>query len=103
MLLDERVAQVTTEAEAVRFALDLYGLEVAAKTLPGEYDDNFYLTTIERSPSRRSIAGDPNSAGRSLRGFWHSCSSAPPRPEGCWFGRAKRFWSADCALFWAPR
>jgi len=36
MLLEERVGQATTEAEAVRLALDLYGLEVTAKTLPGE-------------------------------------------------------------------
>lgn len=29
--------------EAVRLACDLYGLEVTAKSLPGEYDDNFHL------------------------------------------------------------
>lgn len=44
MLLEERVAQPTTEAEAVKLARELYGLEVAAKPLPGEYDDNFHLT-----------------------------------------------------------
>src|SRR5579863_3484646 len=43
MLLEERVGQPTTEAEAERLALELYGLHVAAKTLPGEYDDNFHL------------------------------------------------------------
>ncbi len=75
MLLDERVGQVTTEAEAVRFALDLYGLEVAAKTLPGEYDDNFYLTTIEKTVPE-------NSASQFAR---LPCSSAPPRPEGSAF------------------
>ena len=46
MLLEERVAQPTTEAEAVRLARELYGLEVAAKALPGEYDDNFHLTLL---------------------------------------------------------
>src|SRR4249920_261165 len=51
MLLEERVGQATTEAEAVRFALELYGLEVTAKALPGEYDDNFHLTTIKKTKS----------------------------------------------------
>jgi 4-aminobutyrate aminotransferase-like enzyme/Ser/Thr protein kinase RdoA (MazF antagonist) len=46
MLLEERVARPTTEAEAVALARELYGLEVAAKSLPGEYDDNFHLTTL---------------------------------------------------------
>jgi 4-aminobutyrate aminotransferase-like enzyme/Ser/Thr protein kinase RdoA (MazF antagonist) len=44
MLLEERVGQVTTEAEAEGFAVELFGLNVSAKTLPGEYDDNFKLT-----------------------------------------------------------
>src|SRR6267143_2715133 len=46
MLLEERVARATTEAEAVGLARELYGLEVAAKALPGEYDDNFHLTPL---------------------------------------------------------
>jgi 4-aminobutyrate aminotransferase-like enzyme/Ser/Thr protein kinase RdoA (MazF antagonist) len=44
MLLEARVAQATTEAEAVRLARELYGLEATARALPGEYDDNFKLT-----------------------------------------------------------
>jgi 4-aminobutyrate aminotransferase-like enzyme/Ser/Thr protein kinase RdoA (MazF antagonist) len=53
MLLEERVGQPITEAEAVRFARELYGLYVTAKSLPGEYDDNFHLTTlIPAHPSR---------------------------------------------------
>ena len=44
MLLEARVPQATTEAEAVRLARELYGLEAAARALPGEYDDNFHLT-----------------------------------------------------------
>src|ERR1700730_10477004 len=47
MLLEERVARATTEAEAVELARELYGLAVAAKALPGEYDDNFHLTTLQ--------------------------------------------------------
>jgi len=46
MLLEERVARPTTEAEAVELARELYGLAVAAESLPGEYDDNFQLTTL---------------------------------------------------------
>src|SRR5713226_888307 len=45
MLLETRVAQPVSEAEAVRLARELYGLEVTARALPGEYDDNFHLTS----------------------------------------------------------
>src|SRR5690242_8849545 len=44
MLLEARVAHHVTETEAVRLAREVYGLEGAARALPGEYDDNFYLT-----------------------------------------------------------
>src|SRR5713226_7588409 len=47
MLLEARVARPVTEAEAIRLARELYGLEATARALPGEYDDNFLLTTIE--------------------------------------------------------
>ena len=63
MLLEERVGQPVTEAEAIQFARELYGLAVSAKSLPGEYDDNFHLTTI------------PNSAAVRL-----SLDATPPRP-----------------------
>ena len=43
MLLEARVAQPVTEAEAVRLARELYGIEATARALPGEYDDNFHL------------------------------------------------------------
>jgi 4-aminobutyrate aminotransferase-like enzyme/Ser/Thr protein kinase RdoA (MazF antagonist) len=49
MLLEARVAQPTTEAEAVRLARELYGLEATARKLPGEYDDNFHLTSADGS------------------------------------------------------
>src|SRR6266849_8467180 len=45
MLLEARVAQPVTGAEAVRLARELYGLETSAQALPGEYDDNFHLRT----------------------------------------------------------
>ncbi|HEX4545132.1 MAG TPA: aminotransferase class III-fold pyridoxal phosphate-dependent enzyme, partial [Candidatus Acidoferrum sp.] len=47
MLLEER-AHPTTEVEAVRLAGELYGLQVSAKALPGEYDNNFHLTSADR-------------------------------------------------------
>ena len=34
-----------TEHEAPRLAAELYGLRVTARGLPGEYDDNFHLTS----------------------------------------------------------
>jgi len=43
MLLESPVARPITEAEASRLALELYGLEATAQSLPGEYDANFHL------------------------------------------------------------
>jgi len=62
MLLEERVARPTTEAEAVELARELYGLTITAKSLPGEYDDNFHLTSLDES----AIAGG-GSAGFVLK------------------------------------
>src|SRR5258708_29974269 len=47
MQLEARVVQPITEAEAVRLAPELYGLEPTARALSGEYDDNFHLTSAE--------------------------------------------------------
>jgi 4-aminobutyrate aminotransferase-like enzyme/Ser/Thr protein kinase RdoA (MazF antagonist) len=44
MLLEERVTHTISIEEAVRLAREMYGLETTAKSLPGEYDDNFHLT-----------------------------------------------------------
>jgi 4-aminobutyrate aminotransferase-like enzyme/Ser/Thr protein kinase RdoA (MazF antagonist) len=57
MLLEERVARPTTEAEAVNLARELYGLAVTAKALPGEYDDNFHLTFPERTAAENGEPG----------------------------------------------
>ena len=57
MLLEERVARPTTEAEACELARELYGLAVAAKSLPGEYDDNFHLTTLNRAAAQDGERG----------------------------------------------
>jgi 4-aminobutyrate aminotransferase-like enzyme/Ser/Thr protein kinase RdoA (MazF antagonist) len=57
MLLEQRTGHVITEAEAVQFARDLYGLGVTAKSLPGEYDDNFHLTRNARAVGTADTAG----------------------------------------------
>src|SRR5712692_10724815 len=47
MFLEARIAQTVTEAEAAGLTRELYGLAVSARALPGEYDDNFQLTTSD--------------------------------------------------------
>src|SRR5437879_12361758 len=47
MLLEARVAHRVTEAEAAQLSRQVYGLEASARTLPGEYDDNFHLTSAD--------------------------------------------------------
>ena len=47
MIPEERVAQPVTETEAVRVAREIFSLEVSAKALPGEYDDNFHLKSVD--------------------------------------------------------
>src|SRR6267154_344127 len=56
MLLEERVARATTEADAVELARELYGLAVTAKALPGEYDDNFHLTPRDGAGAQLRLA-----------------------------------------------
>ena len=45
MIPEARVAQPITEAEATSLACEIYGLRGSAKPLPGEYDDNFHLSS----------------------------------------------------------
>jgi len=47
MLLESGVTPPVGVEEAVRLARDVYGLDVTAKSLPGEYDDNFHLTAAD--------------------------------------------------------
>jgi 4-aminobutyrate aminotransferase-like enzyme/Ser/Thr protein kinase RdoA (MazF antagonist) len=47
MLPESRVADPVTEKEAALLARELYGLEVSARTLPSEYDDNFQLMAAD--------------------------------------------------------
>src|SRR5712671_1638857 len=69
MLLEERVARATTEADAVELARELYGFSVTAKALPGEYDDNFHLTP-------RGLAGTQPSLAAPLSNPLHTKSEA---------------------------
>jgi 4-aminobutyrate aminotransferase-like enzyme/Ser/Thr protein kinase RdoA (MazF antagonist) len=43
MMPEARVAPPLAAAEASRIALEQYGFKASARTLPGEYDDNFHL------------------------------------------------------------
>src|SRR5580700_9106998 len=47
MLLESGVAQPVGVEQAAQLARDLYGLVVTAKSLPGEYDDNFHLIAAD--------------------------------------------------------
>ncbi len=45
MMPESRVAAPLASSEATKLALELYGMRTSARALPGEYDDNFHLTT----------------------------------------------------------
>jgi 4-aminobutyrate aminotransferase-like enzyme/Ser/Thr protein kinase RdoA (MazF antagonist) len=47
MIPEARVAQPVAESEAARLAREIFSLDVSAKSLPGEYDDNFRLTSAD--------------------------------------------------------
>jgi 4-aminobutyrate aminotransferase-like enzyme/Ser/Thr protein kinase RdoA (MazF antagonist) len=48
MIPEARVTQTVTESEAAQLARKIFSLDVSAKSLPGEYDDNFHLTSADR-------------------------------------------------------
>lgn len=45
MIPEARVAHPVTESEAAQLARKIFSLDVSAQSLPGEYDDNFHLTS----------------------------------------------------------
>ncbi|HEY6385877.1 MAG TPA: aminotransferase class III-fold pyridoxal phosphate-dependent enzyme [Candidatus Acidoferrum sp.] len=47
MVPEARVAQPVTESEAARLAREIFCLDVSAKSLPGEYDDNFHFRSVD--------------------------------------------------------
>lgn len=47
MIPEARVAERVRDVEAARLAREVFGVEAAAKPLPGEYDDNFHLVAYD--------------------------------------------------------
>jgi 4-aminobutyrate aminotransferase-like enzyme/Ser/Thr protein kinase RdoA (MazF antagonist) len=47
MIPEARVAQPVTESEAASLTREIFSLDVSAKSLPGEYDDNFHLASAD--------------------------------------------------------
>jgi 4-aminobutyrate aminotransferase-like enzyme/Ser/Thr protein kinase RdoA (MazF antagonist) len=83
MLLEERVAQPTTEAQAIRLARELYGLEATARALPGEYDDNFHLTSADGREFVLKVmhpARELSFIDLQCRGLTHLAQHAPQLP-----------------------
>src|ERR1700676_4757131 len=84
MLLEERASRATTEAEAVELARELYGLAVAARSLPGEYDDNFHLTSLDKTAMSDGFvlkvmhpAREPSFIDMQVRALQHLATRAP--------------------------
>jgi 4-aminobutyrate aminotransferase-like enzyme/Ser/Thr protein kinase RdoA (MazF antagonist) len=47
MIPEARVAQPVAESEAARLAHKIFSLAASAKSLPGEYDENFHLSSVD--------------------------------------------------------
>ena len=83
MLLEERVAHYVTEAEAARLAREVYGLEAAARALPGEYDDNFHLTATDGRAFVLKVmhpAREPSFIDLQCKALVHLAERAPQLP-----------------------
>ncbi|HEV2196226.1 MAG TPA: aminotransferase class III-fold pyridoxal phosphate-dependent enzyme [Candidatus Acidoferrum sp.] len=83
MLLEARVAHHVTEAEAARLAREVYGLEGAARALPGEYDDNFHLTAADGSAFVLKVmhpAREPSFIDLQCKALVHLAEHAPQLP-----------------------
>ena len=83
MLLEARVAHHVTEAEAARLALEIYGLEAAARALPGEYDDNFHLTAADERGFVLKVmhpAREPSFLDLQCKALVHLAERAPQLP-----------------------
>jgi 4-aminobutyrate aminotransferase-like enzyme/Ser/Thr protein kinase RdoA (MazF antagonist) len=48
MIPEARSVKPLTETEAARLAAEIYGFQAWARALPGEYDDNFHLSSNEK-------------------------------------------------------
>ncbi|HKW65506.1 MAG TPA: aminotransferase class III-fold pyridoxal phosphate-dependent enzyme [Candidatus Acidoferrum sp.] len=83
MLLEARVAHHVTEAEAVRLAREMYGLETAGRALPGEYDDNFHLIAADGRAFVLKVmhpAREPSFIDLQSRALVHLAERAPQLP-----------------------
>jgi 4-aminobutyrate aminotransferase-like enzyme/Ser/Thr protein kinase RdoA (MazF antagonist) len=80
MISPAQIPQQVSLDEAIRLARDIYSLEVSARSLPGEYDNNFHVTTTDD----RSFVLKVMHAGRErtfldlqCRALQHLASQAP--------------------------
>jgi 4-aminobutyrate aminotransferase-like enzyme/Ser/Thr protein kinase RdoA (MazF antagonist) len=83
MLLEARVRHPITEAEAARLAREIYGLGASARALPGEYDDNFHLTTGEGRAFVLKVmhpAREPSFIDLQAKAMAHLAETAPQLP-----------------------
>ena len=80
MMPEARVAPPVTAAEAQKIAHQLYGLHGAARTLPGEYDDNFHLVSRDSREFVLKImhpAREESFVDLQCRGLIHLAERAP--------------------------
>lgn len=83
MLLEARVRGRIKEAEAARLAREIYGLEVSARALPGEYDDNFHLTAGNGRAFVLKVmhpAREPSFIDLQAKAMAHLAKNAPQLP-----------------------
>jgi Ser/Thr protein kinase RdoA (MazF antagonist) len=83
MLLGARVRHPITEGEAARLAREIYRLEVRARALPGEYDDNFHVTTREGRAFVLKVmhpAREPSFIDLQGKAMVHLAENAPQLP-----------------------
>ena len=96
MIPEARVAQPVAESEAQRLAREIFCLEAIAKPLPGEYDDNFHLTSSDRREFVLKImhpAREASFVEMQYRALQHLAERAPhlSLPRVCSSNDAKPF------------
>jgi 4-aminobutyrate aminotransferase-like enzyme/Ser/Thr protein kinase RdoA (MazF antagonist)/murein DD-endopeptidase MepM/ murein hydrolase activator NlpD len=100
MMPEARVAPPLTPAVASRIASELYRLDTSAQALPGEYDDNFLLTTLDSRGFVLKIthpAREESFVDMQCRALMHIAKRAPqlalprvtPDSQGQLFSRKK--------------
>src|SRR5271157_2092872 len=80
MMPESRVAPRLTQAEAARIALEFYSLRADVWPLPGEYDDNYHLTTADGRAFVLKImhaAREASFVGMQCRALGHLAERAP--------------------------